>query len=90
MIFDTGSSLIYIPTKEYVFITNEIFSTFVCTVNSEDGFTYCPCEPKLSSLDEFPTIWIHSGDSDNQFIFELKGSDYLMYDEYWEECLLTI
>ena len=56
VIFDSGSSLIYIPTKEYLAITTEIYNHKVCSTSSEDNFIYCPCEPNLDSLNGYPTL----------------------------------
>ena len=56
IIFDTGSSLIYIPTQEYIAITNMIFEFEICSLNKEDEFIYCPCSANLESLNAYPTL----------------------------------
>ena len=90
VILDSGSSLIYIPTKEFNSITTEIYTHKLCSKNTQDNFVYCPCDANLESLNAYPTIEILMGDFTDQHYFSLEGSDYLIYDDYWMMCLLTL
>jgi hypothetical protein len=90
VILDSGSSLIYIPTKEFTSITTQIYRHKLCSKNTKDNFIYCPCDANLDSLNAYPTIEILVGDFTAQHYFSLEGSDYLIYDDYWMMCLLTL
>jgi len=57
VIFDTGSSLTFLPTKEYIAFINEVFRTQDCFKHAKDDMLYCKCKestdegwPKLSML----------------------------------------
>ena len=76
VIFDTGSSLAFLPTKEYTAFINEVFKTKDCFKHATDDMLYCICE---ESTDEgWPTISMLMGSEKSQHWFYLQGRDYLM------------
>ena len=76
VIFDTGSSLTFLPTKEYTAFINEVFKTKDCFKHAKDDMLYCKCE---DSFDEgWPTVAMLMGSENSQHWFYLRGRDYLM------------
>lgn len=76
IIFDSGSSINHIPTKEYNILLNVLTRDHKCkTVMNPLETYYCQC----SGSDDitFPTLKIHSGD----FVFNFEPRDYLIYEQ---------
>ena len=89
IIFDTGSSLNYVPTAEFRQILNAILEVRDCDEKS-DGFYYCPCDLKNNLLENYPTVAVQVGQKNLQHWFYLEARDYFIYDKYYKKCLLTI
>jgi hypothetical protein len=70
VVFDSGASLMYIPSADYTSIFNGIFKNFSgnCSVNAKSGVTYCDCAG--SSDTRYPTISISLG---KRYTFYLKN-----------------
>jgi hypothetical protein len=89
IIFDTGSSLNYVPSKEFVQILTAIQKFRMCTKESDDLY-YCPCDKLDNRLELYPKLSIHIGEASLQHWFYLEARDYFIYDRYYRKCLLTI
>ena len=76
IIFDSGSSINHIPTKEYNILLNIITKDHKCkTVMNPLETYYCQC---IGADDtSFPTLKMYSGD----FVFNFKPQDYLVYEQ---------
>lgn len=85
-VFDSGSSLSYIPasdyTKLYGAITNNTSAS--CRVDASSGLTYCTCTS--SSDPRYPNISFKLGD---RYMIYMNNSDYLLYDSSRRQCILT-
>lgn len=61
LIFDSGSSINHIPTKEYNILLTEITKNHTCQVERIPYETYyCVCDG--ADDDSFPTLQLHSSD----------------------------
>ena len=89
-ILDTGSSLIYVPTREFASILVEIQRFTDCEWYDRSQEHVCDC-PR-GNREDFPTISILLGGTYDQHWFYLKGEDYMIYDKTWNrnKCVLTI
>ena len=76
MIFDTGSSLAFLPTKEYTAFMNEVLTVKSCYKHTADDMLYCKC--KETTDEGWPTLSMHMGSEKSQHWFHLRGRDYLM------------
>lgn len=77
MIFDSGSSLNYIPEREYKLFIQEIKKNHTCTQKPKDKLQECTCSSIQDS--SYPTLSVHIGSSKSQHWFYLKGFDYMSY-----------
>lgn len=61
LIFDTGTSLNYLPEKDYIIFTDEIKKKTYCEYRSRDDLVYCDCD----AVDDkrFPTLAFRVGQS---------------------------
>ena len=76
IIFDSGSSINHIPTKEYNILLNTLTRDHKCkTVMNPLETYYCQC----SGADDptYPTLKLHSGD----YIFNFEPIHYLIYEQ---------
>ena len=67
IIFDSGSSLIYIPHLSYNVIIKEISKGKECNVEDSSGLFVCTCNGAEDS--SFPTIFMQLGSKQNQYWF---------------------
>ena len=88
MIFDSGSSVNHIPTKDYELLINAIYNDHNCrTIFNPNPSIYCDC----SGADDetFPTISLHS----SSFVLNFHPRDYLIYElvalNQPKQCLVT-
>jgi hypothetical protein len=85
LVFDSGASLMYVPTKDYRKLTTAIFAspnTASCSLDTSSGITFCDCTSIKDS--RYPTIELKMG---NQYTFYLNGSDYLIYESSRKKCI---
>lgn len=81
VIFDSGSTLNYLPTKEYILVTSEIVKNKRCDIKKD--MLVCSC--KSASDPGYPVITMDLGDVS----LEYKSEHYLLYDRYYNGCLVT-
>ena len=88
VIFDTGSSLNYMPSKEYQTFYKEITREHYCWTDKKDKLLYCSCNGQND--DTFPSLSMHLGSRKSAHWFYLKGQDYIQYDKYKRNCVVLI
>lgn len=76
LIFDSGSSVNHIPTKEYNILLTAITKDHNCRVELNEHNTYYWCECVGADDPTYPTLSIHSGDT----TFNFKPRDYLVFE----------
>ena len=77
IIFDSGSSINHIPTKEYNILLNVITRDHRCkTVLNPLETYYCECQG--ASDDSFPTLALKS----NGITLNFKPQDYLVFEQF--------
>lgn len=81
IIFDSGSTLNYLPTKEYIQITSEIVKNKTCEIKKD--MLVCKCNSAADT--GYPVITVDIGDVSLEF----KSEHYLLYDKYYGGCLVT-
>ena len=75
IIFDSGSSINHIPTREYNLLLNYIMREHECiTIMNPLETYYCECTGMNDA--SFPELAVQSG----LFKFNLRPSDYLLYE----------
>lgn len=75
LIFDTGSSLCYMPSSDFRQFISEIRKNTNCAEHS-DGLMYCDCDAQDDA--RFPTLAFKVGGRVAHW-FYLKGRDYLLF-----------
>ena len=76
VIFDSGSSINHIPTKEYNILLNTLTRDHKCkTVMNPLETYYCECSG--ANDPSYPTLRFHSGD----YIFNFEPIHYLIYEQ---------
>lgn len=73
IIFDTGSSITYIPTNDYNNLISAITQGHTCNVQS-DGYLYCDCSRANDS--SYPIVKLNFGTADT---FIMYPFDYFEY-----------
>ena len=75
LIFDSGSSVNHIPTKEYNILLAAITKDHLCQTELIPYETYYHCECNGADDPTYPTLSLHSGST----TFNFKPRDYLVY-----------
>ena len=88
LIFDTGSSLCYMPKNEHQQFLAEVRRKTYCSAESGDGLIYCDCDSEEDP--KFPMLTFKVGDRDRQHWFFLRGRDYLMFSQRKQKCALLV
>jgi hypothetical protein len=88
LIFDTGTSLNYMPEADYMIFTDEVKKNTNCNYLSQDDLVYCDCDSEEDK--RFPTLAFRVGRSGKQHRFYLQGRDYLMYNRGYKRCALLV
>lgn len=75
LIFDTGSSLNYIPEREYKAFFGVIQDKKNCYFDPQEDLVFCDCQ----NIDDpaFPQIAINAGSKKNKHWFYLLNRNYL-------------
>ncbi len=86
-VFDSGSSLTYVPSADYRRLTAAMNSSPLmpsCILDSASGITFCDC----TSINDarYPELMFNMG---YQYSFYLKGSEYLIYESSRKKCIFT-
>lgn len=79
-IFDTGSSLTYVPKEVYDEFTTKLKKATSCVYVARTRMTYCNCNSVLERNTDFPELAILVGSGVEQHWFYMKPKDYFMYD----------
>ena len=75
IIFDTGSSLIYIPMREWNIFFDRIKHRKKCEYNENLGLFFCDC--KDTNDPDYPTFSMYLGDGRMKHWFFMLPRDYL-------------
>lgn len=88
IIFDTGSSLNYLPEREFKAFFAKIQQTKKCYFDPLEDLVFCDC----NGVDDefFPQLAIHIGSSKVKHWFYLTNRDYLKYSARHNKCGLLI
>lgn len=85
MVFDSGSSLTYVPSNDYNVLTALIFNSKTnCAWDSSYGSTLCTCSSISDS--NFPTLTLILNE---YYTFYMNSSTYLMYNTQLSKCVFT-
>lgn len=86
LVFDSGSSINYIPYNDYTTLYNAVTKNGKnsCTIDSASGSTYCSCTSISDS--NYPSITLKMGD---RYLFYLNNTNYLLWDPSMNQCILT-
>ena len=78
VIFDTGSSLCYLPPREYNQFMQEVQKVKTCEYNDNEEMMYCQCSSVYDA--DFPILaMLVGGSTGDSHWFYLSGRDYLSY-----------
>jgi len=87
IVFDSGASLMYVPSADYRRLSSAIFSGSnapSCSLDTASGITFCDCTSITDS--RYPEIQLTMG---HQYTFFLNGSNYLIYESSRRRCIFT-
>lgn len=79
IIFDTGSSLNYLPEREYKLFFAEVQKTKKCYFDPVEDLVFCDC--KNIDDPDYPQLAIYIGSSTQKHWFYLMNKDYLQYSQ---------
>ena len=88
MIFDSGSSLSYIPKKAYEIFVKELKKNHVCRLRKDDGMYECQC--KGIDDDTFPKLSVNVGSDNVRHWFYMEGMDYMLFQRYSRTCIVLV
>jgi len=88
MIFDSGSSLSYIPKKSYEIFIKELKKNHFCKIRKDDEMYECKCNG--INDDTFPKLSVNVGSDYVQHWFYMKGTDYMIYQKYSKTCVVLV
>jgi hypothetical protein len=80
IVFDSGSSQVFLPMREYRDFINEVNQVKECEFDSYDNMRYCRCDTEKDQ--GWPTVSVYVGDDTSKFWLYLHGRDYLIKHDH--------
>ena len=88
MLFDTGTSYIYIPFATYNQIITQIVENRHCTYDSAVDIWSCPCP--TSSADDYLKLKFQIGNFLTKYWLQLRSEQYMWFNSKTERCEILI